>query len=105
MAGTEDPEAALTAMYDHGESVRREAVETALARLDGLDADQQAEVEALADRLVEGLLASPTASLVTADDEQIGTALALFGREDREEETDGGIESGEPDAAAATAGD
>lgn len=104
MVDSEDPEAALSAMYDHGESVSGEAVEKALTKLDGLDADEQAEVEALAERLVEGLLAPPTASLVTADDdEQVQTALALFGRE--ESVDSGSVENNEQDAPTATAGD
>jgi glutamyl-tRNA reductase len=113
-----DPAAAIASMYDHGEAVKREAVETATAKLaaDGaLDAETEAAVETLADRLVEGLLGPPTASLVTAeDDERAETALRLFGSTERDGKTaaaDGGREdaSGTPDSesdpAAARAGD
>lgn len=92
-----DPEVltALETVAAHGEDVRAEAVETALQRLEAeesLSADERAAVEALADRLVGRLLATPTATLLGADADDAETALTLFGRSDRAVAADGGAE-------------
>ncbi|QCC51926.1 hypothetical protein [Halapricum salinum] len=73
---------ALAAIHDHGEQIRQQELEIALQKIDDLDDDQRATVEALADRMVEQVLEAPTRSLLTAavenDEETVATALSLF---------------------------
>ncbi|WP_254765151.1 glutamyl-tRNA reductase [Natrinema marinum] len=75
---------AIAAMYESAERIKEREVETALSRLDGDDvSDEQREVvEAMADSLVNQLLAPPTKSLreAAAEDDwsTIHTALQLF---------------------------
>lgn len=72
---------ALGAMGEHASVVREEAVQTAIGRLEqqaDLDERDRRTIEDLADRLVGGLLASPTAALVAGDEDCVETALALF---------------------------
>ncbi|WP_458185671.1 glutamyl-tRNA reductase [Haladaptatus sp. NG-WS-4] len=74
----------IAAMYEGAERVKERELQTALSRLEarGLDDDQQAIVEAMADSLVSQLLAPPTKSLrdAAAEDDwtTINTALQLF---------------------------
>ncbi|WP_266078728.1 glutamyl-tRNA reductase [Haladaptatus caseinilyticus] len=82
---------AIAAMYEGAERVKERELQTALARLDakGLDDDQQAIVESMADALLSQLLAPPTKSLRDAaakdDWTTINTALQLFSPETAEE--------------------
>ncbi|GAA0226221.1 glutamyl-tRNA reductase [Haladaptatus pallidirubidus] len=75
---------AIAAMYEGAERVKERELQTALARLkaQGMDEDQRAVVESLADALVSQLLAPPTKSLRDAaakdDWTTINTALQLF---------------------------
>lgn len=81
-ASNRDIADALSAIHETGERVRERELQTALRKLDGLDAAERAVVEALAGRLVAGVLEAPTRSLLTAaaaDPETAETALALFG--------------------------
>jgi|AntDeeMinimDraft_5_1070356.scaffolds.fasta_scaffold81750_1 glutamyl-tRNA reductase len=92
---TEDPNQdvsdALSAIHETGEQVREREVQTALSKLDALDEQDRDVVEALAARLVAGVLEAPTRSLLTAaaaDPETVETALALFGERAETESTD-----------------
>ncbi|WP_435155327.1 glutamyl-tRNA reductase [Haladaptatus sp. DFWS20] len=82
---------AIAAMYEGAERVKERELQTALARLDahGLDDDQEAIVESMADALVSQLLAPPTKSLrdAAANDDwtTINTALQLFNPESADE--------------------
>ncbi|MFD1646462.1 glutamyl-tRNA reductase [Haloarchaeobius litoreus] len=71
----------IAAMYESAERVKAREVETALAKLD-LDDEEQEVVESMADALVGQLLAPPTKSLrdAAAEDDwaTINTALQLF---------------------------
>ncbi|QLG51189.1 glutamyl-tRNA reductase [Natrinema halophilum] len=75
---------AIAAMYESAERIKDREVETALSRLDGDGASeaQREVVEAMADSLVNKLLAPPTKSLreAAAEDDwsTIHTALQLF---------------------------
>lgn len=70
----------LSAIYEAGEQVRERELQTALTKLDDLDEQDRAVVEALAARLVDSVLAPPTQSLLTAAaGTEPQTALALFG--------------------------
>ncbi len=81
----------IAGMYAGAEQVKKRELETALSRLDaeGMDEDQQAIVESMADALVSQLLAPPTKSLrdAAANDDwtTINTALQLFNPEFRDE--------------------
>lgn len=83
---------ALSVIHETGEQVRERELRTALTKLDDLDERERAVLEALAGRLVEGVLAPPTRSLLTAaadaDRETVETALALFGDADPGTEPD-----------------
>ncbi len=74
----------IAAMYESAERVKERELQIALSRLDaqGMDDDQRAVVESMADALVSQLLAPPTKSLrdAAADDDwtTINTALQLF---------------------------
>ncbi|WP_339102330.1 glutamyl-tRNA reductase [Haloterrigena salinisoli] len=74
----------IAAMYESAERMKERELETALSRLDGEEfSEQQREVvEAMADALVNQLLAPPTKSLreAAAEDDwsTINTALQLF---------------------------
>ncbi|QLK27458.1 glutamyl-tRNA reductase [Natrinema zhouii] len=74
---------AIAAMYESAERIKEREVETALSRLEDEVSDEQREVvEAMADSLVNQLLAPPTKSLreAAAEDDwsTIHTALQLF---------------------------
>ncbi|MFD1563451.1 glutamyl-tRNA reductase [Haloarchaeobius amylolyticus] len=75
---------AIAAMYESAERIKEREVETALSRLDGdeVSTEQREIVEAMADSLVNQLLAPPTKSLreAAAEDDwsTIHTALQLF---------------------------
>jgi glutamyl-tRNA reductase len=82
---------ALSAIHETGERVRERELQTALGKLDDLDESNRAVVEALAARLVAGVLEAPTRSLLTAaaaDPETAETALALFDDVDPEAQAD-----------------
>ncbi|ELY53131.1 glutamyl-tRNA reductase [Natronolimnohabitans innermongolicus] len=74
----------IAAMYASAERMKQREVETALSRLEGeeFSAEQREVVEAMADALVNQLLAPPTKSLrdAAAEDDwsTINTALQLF---------------------------
>ncbi|TMT87975.1 glutamyl-tRNA reductase [Haloterrigena sp. H1] len=78
---------AIAAMYESAERIKEREVETALSRLGGdeVSAEQREIVEAMADSLVNQLLAPPTKSLreAAAEDDwsTIHTALQLFNPE------------------------
>ncbi|MFA9417023.1 glutamyl-tRNA reductase [Natrinema sp. HArc-T2] len=77
---------AIAAMYESAERIKEQEVETALSRLgDEVSAEQREIVEAMADSLVNQLLAPPTKSLreAAAEDDwsTIHTALQLFNPE------------------------
>ncbi|PCR92370.1 glutamyl-tRNA reductase [Natrinema ejinorense] len=77
---------AIAAMYESAERIKDREVETALSHLEGEVTDDQREVvEAMADALVNQLLAPPTKSLreAAAEDDwsTIHTALQLFNPE------------------------
>jgi len=78
---------AIAAMYESAERIKEREVETALSRLgdDKVSAEQREVVEAMADSLVNQLLAPPTKSLreAAAEDDwsTIHTALQLFNPE------------------------
>lgn len=84
-AAEPSPLAALTAVHEHGQQVRERELQTALQRLDDLDADQRVVIETLAERLVERVLEPPTTSLLAAgvdtDEAAAATALSLFGED------------------------
>jgi glutamyl-tRNA reductase len=69
-------------MYRGAERIKEAELRRALDRLDGLDAEDEAVIESLADSLVSQILAVPTESLrnAAADDdwETITTAIELF---------------------------
>ncbi|MFB6140429.1 MAG: glutamyl-tRNA reductase [Halosimplex sp.] len=71
----------ISAMYESAERVKAEEVERAVGEAD-LDEDQREVVEAMADAIVNQLLAAPTRSLRDAAEEDdwstINTALRLF---------------------------
>ncbi|WP_440763600.1 glutamyl-tRNA reductase [Natronorubrum sp. DTA7] len=75
---------AIAAMYESAERMKKRELETALSRLEGeeFSAEQREVVEAMADALVNQLLAPPTKSLreAAAEDDwsTINTALQLF---------------------------
>ncbi|MDS0476439.1 glutamyl-tRNA reductase [Natrinema sp. 1APR25-10V2] len=75
---------AIAAMYESAERIKEREVETAISRLGGdeVSDDQREVVEAMADSLVNQLLAPPTKSLreAAAEDDwsTIHTALQLF---------------------------
>jgi glutamyl-tRNA reductase len=81
-AATGEPspvDAALSAMHERAATIRDREVERALSAVDATEREQ-AVIEALADRLVQELLAAPERSLREADDEEVvETALWLFG--------------------------
>lgn len=83
---------ALAAMHERGVDVRERELATALGRLDDLDDDEREVIETVAERLVAGVLAPPTRSLVAAsaegDERPAATALALFGDEQVSSEED-----------------
>lgn len=92
----------IATMYESATRIKEREVETALGRLEdrGTVADEQREiVEAMADAVVNQLLAAPTESLreaAVADDwETIDTALGLF---------DPGLDSAGQDAATSAGG-
>ncbi|WP_227374664.1 glutamyl-tRNA reductase [Haladaptatus halobius] len=74
----------IAAMYEGAERMKERELQTALSQLDahGLDDEQRAIVESMADALVSQLLAPPTKSLrdAAAEDDwtTINTALQLF---------------------------
>ncbi|QRV13721.1 glutamyl-tRNA reductase [Haloterrigena salifodinae] len=74
----------IAAMYESAERMKERELETALSRLEGeeFSAEQREVVEAMADALVNQLLAPPTKSLreAAAEDDwsTINTALQLF---------------------------
>ena len=76
-------EAAIAAIREKGERIKRREVEQLLRELDATEdsADERREVvEELADAIVSRLLAVPIASLreAAADDRAIETAITLF---------------------------
>ncbi|WP_225335579.1 hypothetical protein [Halomicrobium urmianum] len=79
-SGSDDEMAAIRA---RAESIRDEEVARALSQLaadDELTPERRAEIERLADRIVEQLLAVPAETLAAAaDDEVAETARELFG--------------------------
>ncbi|WP_227353460.1 glutamyl-tRNA reductase [Haladaptatus salinisoli] len=81
----------IAAMYEGAERMKERELQTALSQLDarGLDDEQRAIVESMADALVSQLLAPPTKSLrdAAAEDDwtTINTALQLFDPEAAEE--------------------
>jgi len=81
-----EPTRAISHIEEHAEAIRTEQVERAVSRLanrEDLTDEQQAAVEALSERLVERLLATPRQSLRAAErgDDTAATAVALFNRE------------------------
>jgi len=72
----------IAGMYESAERIKTAELNTAFEKLDGLDDDQRAVVESMADALVSQLLAPPTQSLRDAAQEDdwttINTALQLF---------------------------
>ena len=77
-------ETAIAAMLDRGAAVSDREAETALDRLEAagdLDPADREAVEALADRLVAGLLAGPVAGIEDGDPEAVAAAMELFGEE------------------------
>ncbi|WP_135362959.1 glutamyl-tRNA reductase [Halosimplex halophilum] len=82
----------ISAMYESAERVKAQELETALEKAD-FDADQREVVEAMADAVVNQLLAAPTKSLRDAAEEDdwstINTALQLFDPEFGEDEESG----------------
>jgi glutamyl-tRNA reductase len=79
------PDEAAARIRERGEAVRDRELATALARLeadDDLGPAEREAVEALADRLLDSLLAVPEQSLRAAaegdDEETVRTALSLF---------------------------
>ena len=80
----ERAEAAIAAIHEKGERIKRREIEQALRELEPTDdaADERREaVEELADTIVDRLLAVPVTSLRTAaenDPAAIDTALELF---------------------------
>lgn len=75
----------IAAMYEGAERVKRQELDTALGKLTttgSLDEDQEAIIEAMADALVNQILATPTKSLRDAaendDWSAIHTAIQLF---------------------------
>ncbi|MGA9403088.1 glutamyl-tRNA reductase, partial [Haladaptatus sp.] len=81
----------IAGMYEGAERVKERELQTALSRLEakGLDEDQRAIVESMADALISQMLAPPTKSLrdAAANDDwtTINTALQLFDPEFRDE--------------------
>ena len=75
-------DAVISGMYRGAEGIKQAELRRALARLDGLDEDDEAVIESLADSLVSQILAVPTESLRDAaaedDWETITTAIDLF---------------------------
>jgi glutamyl-tRNA reductase len=75
-------DAVISGMYRGAERIKEAELRRALDRLDGLDAEDEAVIESLADSLVSQILAVPTESLrnAAADDdwETITTAIELF---------------------------
>ncbi|WP_436929585.1 glutamyl-tRNA reductase [Halosimplex halobium] len=82
----------ISAMYESAERVKAQELETALEKGD-FDAEQREVVEAMADAVVNQLLAAPTKSLRDAAEEDdwstINTALQLFDPEFGEDEEGG----------------
>jgi glutamyl-tRNA reductase len=80
----------ISTMYESAERIKANELETAFREAD-FDAEQQAVVEAMADAIVNQLLAAPTNSLRDAAEDDdwstIHTALQLF---------DGNLEDGPP---------
>lgn len=76
-------ERAVARIERRAEHIRDRELETALAKLEGLDDRERAVVERLATRLTERLLTAPKRSLARAagrdDDETIAVARELFG--------------------------
>ena len=72
----------ISAMYESAERVKARELETAFEKLDGFDGGQREVVEAMADALVNQLLAAPTKSLRDAAEQDdwstINAALQLF---------------------------
>ena len=90
--GDSDPsEAAIATIREEGERIKRHETEQLLRELGATEdsADERRAIEALADAIVERLLAVPIASLrgATVDDRAIETAIELF---DPAFETEGG---------------
>ncbi|WP_415382357.1 glutamyl-tRNA reductase [Halosimplex sp. TS25] len=89
----------ISAMYESAERVKAQEVETAVGKAD-LDAGQREVVEAMADAIVNQLLAAPTKSLRDAAEQDdwstINTALQLFDPEFGGDESESdGVESDE----------
>lgn len=73
----------LGAVRARAEAIRDEQVATALARLEAhgeVTPEKRAEIERLADRLVDRLLAVPERTIDAAEDEDdVAAVLELFG--------------------------
>ena len=102
-------DAAIRAMYESADAVKRSEVETAINRLSAegdLTDDERDVLESMADSLVNKLLAPPTRSLrrAAADDDwsTINTALQLFDP-DFDHRPGGEAAPIEPDSAAGSA--
>lgn len=76
---------ALAQIAQRAERIRDRELETALAKLEGLDDRERAVVERLAARLTERLLAPPARGLERAaardDEDAVAVARELFGDE------------------------
>ena len=72
----------IGAMYESAEQIKARELHTTFSKLDGLDDEQRATIESMADALVGQLLAAPTESLRDAAENDdwttINTALQLF---------------------------
>jgi len=83
--GSPDPAAAADRIHRRAESVRRAELDAAVGRLDaagGLTAAQRRTVARMTERITATLVASPTAALLSAEDEAaVATALELFSDE------------------------
>jgi glutamyl-tRNA reductase len=84
-SGPPSPDEAAARIRERGEAVRDRELATALARLeadDDLASAEREAVKALADRLLDSLLAVPEQSLRAAaeadEEETVRTALSLF---------------------------
>lgn len=74
---------AVERIRERGATVRDQQVDRALSELDGVSERERAEIESLADRLVERLLAVPEEQLRRAaregNEDRFRRALELFG--------------------------